>query len=171
MRHDREVCFAAGMDAYVSKPFGREELAHALSAWAGPRAPVAHGPRPAPVEAGSCLDPAALTRIRELERLNSPGLVASLVYKFGVTAAKLRSQIQAGLDNDDASAVDDAAHALKSSSAQLGARRVSELAIALLNAARSGDLRLGPELVDQLGAALDEALAALDEEVSRDPGS
>ena len=63
----------------------------------------------------------------------------------------------------DAAAVHNAAHSLKSSSAQLGARHLSDIARTLEQMAREEGLESAPELHDQLEAALAEALAALDE--------
>ena len=171
MRHNREVCFAAGMDGYLSKPFGREELAQAMSAWRQPDA-TTHAPaRPAANSATGCINTEVIERLRELEPGRGPGRVAKLIEIFRASSAKLQDQIQEGLDGNDADTVRESAHALKSSSAQLGAGRVSELALQLEEASRSGVSDSAPELADQLGAALEEALAALDRLVAEGTAS
>jgi CheY-like chemotaxis protein len=47
MQGDREVCLAAGMDDYVSKPIRVDELVQALARCQ----PLVQGQAPAPVEA------------------------------------------------------------------------------------------------------------------------
>ncbi len=161
MRHDREVCFAAGMDGYLSKPFSREELLQALSAWRKQGAAAPAPVRPAAKRVTGCIDTEAITELRELENGRRQGLVAKLIGTFRASSTKLLGQIEEGLVAGEASAVRDAAHALKSSSAQLGARRVSELARSLEDAGRSGAMEIMPELADQLGPELEEALDEL----------
>jgi signal transduction histidine kinase/DNA-binding NarL/FixJ family response regulator len=163
MRHDREACFGAGMDAYISKPFGREELVHTLSRWS--RSVTESSQRFASKSAPR-VDVDAIARLRELEHMGRPGLVGRLTESFRRSAAKFMEEIEEGIAAGDAEALRNAAHALKSSSAQLGARHASELALNLERLAREGDLRDVPELVDHLGRSLDEALAALDAIVS-----
>jgi signal transduction histidine kinase/CheY-like chemotaxis protein len=168
MRHDREKCFAAGMDAYISKPFGRRELADTLGTWRR------SGPEPAhdlASKTAARVDGDTIAELRQLEKTSRPGLVGSLVEKFRTSSAKLLRQIEDGVAAGDAGTVGEAAHALKSSSAQLGARQVSELALVLEQAARNADLENAPELEDQLGHAIEEALAALDAVVCEENGS
>ncbi|MBW2393511.1 MAG: response regulator [Deltaproteobacteria bacterium] len=160
MRHDREACFSAGMDGYLSKPFGREELAQALSVWRTQTSP-AQAESAAKTGMG-CIDTEVISRLRELERSHRAGLMAKLVETFRVSSGKLHRQIEAGLTEGDTGATADAAHALKGSSAQIGAGRVSDIARSLEEAGRNGSLELAPELADQLGAALEEALEELD---------
>ena len=173
MRHDREVCFQAGMDAYVSKPFTRRELIEALSRWCEtPDRSVTRNELPAETSfRGEAIDQTTLERLRVLEQSSRPGLLAGLVETFRVSAAKLQSNIHDAVSNEDCVALDAAAHPLKSSSAQLGAMRVSELAATLVQDAREGTLARAPELADQLDAALSDAMEALDRQTSEEGGS
>ncbi len=172
MRHDREVCFAAGMDGYISKPFGREELVRGLSAWRQSDATVAiEAPEASRLVAGSSIDIGVIERLRGLEGMNRTRLVSRLIEKFRASAVKLCSQINDGVESGDAEAVRGAAHSLKSSSAQLGALRVSELARQVEEVARAGQLEDAPDLADQLGALLDEALDALAQLAQEEGGS
>jgi HPt (histidine-containing phosphotransfer) domain-containing protein len=69
-------------------------------------------------------DPEALTR---LERFGGPKLLDEMIALFLENARERLAAALAGLDDHDAAAVEDAMHALKSSSAQLGALRLSRL--------------------------------------------
>ena len=178
MRHAREVCFAAGMDAHLSKPFGREALFRVLTTWkpgAAPDGPVEAGDAQAsagvasPTPEAPLLDMAMIDRLRELERGTRAGMVARLVNTFADSSRKLLTQIEEGVDGGEPETVRDAAHSLKSSSAQLGATHVSELALRLEELGRSGEMELAPELADQLRGSLEAALEAL-AEIAAAPG-
>jgi HPt (histidine-containing phosphotransfer) domain-containing protein len=117
------------------------------------------------------VDGDVIAQLRQLEKTSRPGLVGSLVEKFRTSSAKLLRQIEEGVAAGDAGSVGDAAHALKSSSAQLGANQVSELALVLEQAARNADMENAPELEDQLSHAIEEALAALGAVVCEGGGS
>jgi HPt (histidine-containing phosphotransfer) domain-containing protein len=129
--------------------------------------------QPASVADG-CLDRATLDGLRELERASRPGLLLNVIQKYLVSATKLQTEIHEGLASGDAPVVNDAAHALKSSSAQLGALSVSELARSLEKIAGEAStawLETAPALVDQLDAAFADAVTALEELVSNEARS
>ncbi len=65
--------------------------------------------------------------LAELRDLGGDELVAELIDIFASHAPGLVSSARAGYQSGDAAAVSAALHSLKSSSAQLGAARVSEL--------------------------------------------
>jgi HPt (histidine-containing phosphotransfer) domain-containing protein len=151
------------MNAYVSKPFGREDLVrvvHELEL-VEEDPPVGKGNV---VGMESCIDDEAIERLRELERKTRPGLLRSIIEKYRISSDKLIQQIHEGLEARDPESVRGAAHALKSSSAQLGAWYLSELAKTLETASGETDqdwLETAGALVDQIDAAFEPVVTAL----------
>jgi HPt (histidine-containing phosphotransfer) domain-containing protein len=94
---------------------------------------------PVPLEC-AVLDEAALKAIRDLDADNAAGLFGQVVAMYLQASPALIAQIEAGLASGEAPAVRMAAHTLKSSSANLGARQLAQLCAALEQAARAGAL-------------------------------
>ncbi|MCP5045515.1 MAG: response regulator [bacterium] len=165
LRHDREACFSAGMDAYISKPFGRAELYAALSQWrrSEPRGVGNLGAKPS-----APLDREAVKRLQELEQAGRPGLLSTLIQKFQATTAKLQDQIEQGITLGDGVAITTAASSLKTSSAQIGASRVSEIACALERAGSGEVMEHAAELGDQLDHAIEQTVRELSRIASGD---
>jgi HPt (histidine-containing phosphotransfer) domain-containing protein len=89
------------------------------------------------------LDTAALDRLRELDPLGKNQLLVRVAQAFHTSAARLVPQLQASADVQNLNGVRHVAHTLKSSSASIGALRLSQLCADL-----EGQIRL--ERVDNL---------------------
>ena len=138
MQGDRERYLAAGMDAFLAKPFETAELL----------ALVAHmakeGVAPGAKRGGSAevsdqppvFDASALEQLERLEA-DTPGLLRSMVSRFAAETPKLIDQVSTGTV---ASEVERAAHSLKSTCARFGAKRLAELARRAEQSARKGDV-------------------------------
>jgi two-component system, sensor histidine kinase len=156
MRGDRERYLAAGMDAFLAKPFesaqllavvaqmvyGSDDAGHAVNrsgtdAAGGAPAHARHrdvaSDQPPVVAA---FDP---NPVGQLERLDadSPGVLSSLVTRFLDDTPRLIGQIETGRA---AAEVERAAHSLRSTCARFGAGQLSELAARAEHCARAGDL-------------------------------
>ncbi len=158
LRHDREACFSAGMDAYISKPFGRAELHSALSQWKRSVLLVSDQKLARPA---TNIDQDVIAQLRELEQAGRADLLERLVGRFRVSSAKAQDQIQQGITAGDAVAISDAAGALHSMSAQIGADHLAEIAKTLEDVSGSDDLQHAADYADQLDQALEFALAEL----------
>ena len=97
MHGDRARCLAAGMDDYVSKPFGQEELHVVLRRWlpAGAdqeSAARAADPGPGTHDSnvdGGLLDFQALDRIRALQRPGAPDILKKVINLYLADAPRL----------------------------------------------------------------------------------
>ena len=136
---ERERWREAGMDAYVTKPIGVEQLRDTI-------AKLLRVGEPA-VAAEDVLDGAALDELREL---GDADFLRELVRLFIEQAPRNLEVARAALDVGDLEAAAKAAHTIKSSSGYLGARRLTKLSLQLEQRARAGE-----------GAEVGRALEAL----------
>ena len=158
---DRERCLEAGMDEYLAKPFTRLQLrrvietalklssaavqaAQAVRTSAGE--PVTE---PVPAEA-PVLDTQALLRIRGMQQQGGPDILATVIDLYLDSSQALIEKIRAGIAAGDTKSVCDAAHTLKSSSANLGAQRLPAMARQLESMRRESDLELLRPLAAEL---------------------
>jgi signal transduction histidine kinase/DNA-binding response OmpR family regulator len=155
---DAEKCFAAGMDRYLSKPFTSDQLYQVLESC------VAEGePADAAVKVeGAVLDRQALGRIRALHRPGGPNLLAKVLGLYSSSSLALTEAMRAAALSNDAESVRQAAHALKSSSANVGAMAFADLCKDVEVAAAEGKLDQARMLVDGLLEEHKKVLQALD---------
>jgi HPt (histidine-containing phosphotransfer) domain-containing protein len=99
----------------------------------------AHPVSPAPPEAMT-LDASALAGLRDLDPQGRNGLVQRVVKAFRESLARQLPQLRSALAAGDTNAIRNVAHTLKSSSASIGALRLSALCAELEAAVRSGQL-------------------------------
>jgi two-component system, sensor histidine kinase and response regulator len=163
---DAEKCFAAGMDRYLSKPFSSDQLYQVLESCAGDGEPMttataANAASAAKLE-GTVLDRQALGRIRALHRPGGPNLLAKVLGLYSSSSQALTDALCTAATLNDAESVRQAAHALKSSSANVGAMAFAELCKEVELAAAQGRLDHARVLVDALLAEHRKVLQALD---------
>ena len=180
---DREKCIDAGMDDYLSKPIHRQTLLDILARWlrekakpgptpaapsrpTTPSEPVRAKPAPssAPVRQDRSGPPALKSEvIEDLRDIMGPEFL-SLVRVFLEDAPRAILRLQDAAAENDLPALVAAAHSLKSTSANLGAMDLSELARQLEHGGRRNELGdasgLAQRLVDEF-ARVDQALREL----------
>jgi signal transduction histidine kinase/CheY-like chemotaxis protein len=155
---DAEKCFAAGMDRYLSKPFSSDQLFQVLESCLADGEPAASAPK---LE-DAVLDRQALGRIRALHRPGGPNLLAKVLGLYTSSSQALTDAMRSAATLNDAESVRQAAHALKSSSANVGAMAFADLCKEVEVAAAEGKLERARVLVDGLLAEHRKVLQALD---------
>jgi two-component system, sensor histidine kinase len=134
MQGDKEVCLAAGMDNYVSKPVRTAELKAALR--------KAH---PVPAEPVSAKELAAL---RKLEKGGAPGIFSELTELFAQSTPQLLSQACNALD--DPTQLTMIAHTMKGSCTTFGAYPMGALCLELEQRGRQGTGRDAREIINAI---------------------
>jgi HPt (histidine-containing phosphotransfer) domain-containing protein len=160
MEGDREQCLRAGADDYLSKPFSPMDLGKVLEKWlpatgtrdaaatsqagrpeAEPAGPGSgHGDGQGRESSASAIDQSVLDVIRDMEDEDDPDMLAEIVGLYLGRAPELLQALQEAVATRDAEPLRIAAHTLKSSSANVGARALADLCRELEELGRSGSL-------------------------------
>jgi signal transduction histidine kinase/DNA-binding response OmpR family regulator len=138
LQGDREKCMAAGMNDYLTKPLRLSELESVLQRALLKVAPAARGGAAFPLQ--EVLDPTVIAGLRDLREPNQPDPLKELIDLFLRDARPRLQKMDAALTDKDSAKLAAAAHSLKGSASNLGARRLSSLCATLENHAKSGDL-------------------------------
>lgn len=132
-----EQCQAAGMDAYLSKPFRRDQLRAALAAWLGEaRMPPETAAATRPVNSPAVIDLSALQGLTDPDGNDLSSKVARVYLD---TTPNLAERLAPLAEARDFDALADTAHSLKSASANIGAAELVAACAALERAARQSD--------------------------------
>lgn len=131
MRGDRERCQAAGMDEYLAKPYSGDDLQAILARWLPVerrRSIKARQPLPVekrrvelPGQGAPVIDRGAFEKIRALSPTGGDALVSQVVSAYLNAAEREWAKLEQGQQDVDAALMAKAAHALKSSSFNVGA--------------------------------------------------
>jgi PAS domain S-box-containing protein len=168
MPGDRERCLAAGMDDFVAKPVNLATLGRVLATWLYPAGgDDVDGTGVAPADASATtMDGEVLDRL--CEELDDPSLVVTVVATYRRELPGRVAGIEDAARSSDFEELGAIAHTLKSTSAAVGAERLSRLCKELEQLARDEPSAATLEpLLAQIVAERPRVEMALDEQVAR----
>lgn len=154
---DREKCLAAGMDDYISKPFGIDQIANILKRWLPDKQ---QRKREMPyvktnstelgidttISGEELISRKELENIRALQTDDAPDLLTRIITLYLEDTPKQMDRLYQALRNENSGEVRSIAHSLKSSSANLGAMPLSALFKEIENKGRNNSLHKATEL-------------------------
>ncbi len=155
MKGDRERCFEAGADDYLTKPIRTNELLAALHRFDGQRNNGhASGSPPGEKDMTNTMNLAGA-----LERVEGDReLLDELLRLFADECPKNMAEIRRACETRDAHLLERLAHTIKGSSASLCAEDVSEAASVLEKQARSGDFEAAGAQIKALEIKLERLI-------------
>jgi signal transduction histidine kinase/DNA-binding response OmpR family regulator len=178
MVSDREKCIAHGMNDYLSKPFNLIQLRNILQRWLqnktdtsslshtddkGETATMAYEGQPV-------IEKSILDNIRALQRVGAPNILDKLINLYFNDSPNHIDGMRKAIATGDAVRLSTAAHSFKSSSANLGALKLTELCQRMETLGREHVLANAEELLVEIEAEHTAAcnyLAAIQKEASQ----
>lgn len=184
MTGDREECLDAGMDDYLCKPFSLDQLKEMLEKWVTKESGYsicktestdkasALGENEASTASTAfethspvaTLDKTVINNIRAMQSDANPDLLKKVINIYLDEFEKLFEALKQAVASGDANALRAAAHSLKSSSANIGAVKMSTLCRDLEDMGRTNSLETAECLLADIVSESDKVRKALDEE-------
>jgi len=151
---DRAMCLSAGMDDYVPKPITLEDLERMLKKWTGINLiedETENGPHAIKAAADtSLLDQDAINRLMDIGKQTDPGFLLQVLEMFIVQAPQCIKDIKDGLEQSNYTKMWQAAHKLKGTSLNIGAKKLGITCREIENKGRNLELVGLKELAEKL---------------------
>ena len=184
---DRDKCLAAGMDDYISKPFGLGEIFTAISQWSlgknkvlsehlpntekdrsweNPKKPEGQQPEKSNDWNSISIDQSVLDGLRELQIKGKPDILGKIIRAYFKSSEPLVAGLQKSLDNEEFEILKFSAHSLKSSSANVGAISLAELSKELEMWDRNDTIERATDLIAAIETEFSQVKLVLHKEIS-----
>jgi two-component system sensor histidine kinase/response regulator len=160
---EREKCLASGMNDYLAKPVSLEQLGAIIRLWASKRSDAPAQAPDVPMEGDEqhVLDRERVSSFLAISRTQQ-GFLDGLVKSFRQDVPSRLDALRAAASTGDAMDLALAAHALKSSSGSVGAKRMYTVAASLELDAINGRIEGASASIEQLAAEFPRVMAAYD---------
>ena len=167
---EREKCVAAGMNDYLAKPVSLEQLGAVIRLWASKAsAATTAGPDFLQGDDHHVLDRERVSSLLAITR-SQEGFLDGLVRTFRQDVPSRLDALRAAAAGGDPNELALAAHALKSSSGSVGAKRMYSMAAALETSARDGRVDGANAAIEQLSAEFGRVIEAYHGIIRRSSG-
>jgi TMAO reductase system sensor TorS len=175
LEESREQCIAAGMDDYLAKPFTKEELRTILTAWLPRKGSEGQEGERLSTKAQAALsvsgmdtvDEKALESIRALQRKGDSDLLRRVIEAYLKEATRLLQILQEAVEKADRETLRKAAHSLKSSSANVGAQKLSSLCKELEAMGQEKSMQKAASLLSKVVMEYETVQKTLNNEIKR----
>lgn len=189
---DKEKCLAAGMDDYLSKPFKAEMLQFIINRWAvsgndresqqeiAPRnqdsnilheCPKHECPKNVKSHdislSSAIIDPNAIKTIKDLQMDGEPSILPRVINTYIASTESKISELNRKISKITAKDLQSLAHSLKSSSANMGAMRLSEISKKLEMSCRNNTMKNPGPCIGEIESEFIKVKSALEMEIGR----
>ncbi|MCM4078561.1 response regulator, partial [Paractinoplanes hotanensis] len=147
LKDDRDRCYAAGMDDYLSKPFEPADLASTIRRWVDDASPA--GPDRPIADPG---DADITDRLTQLREHLPPASIDRLTASFLRDGLRCIADLRTASEQADADAVARTAHTLKGAASSIGAGALAALCQSLEEQATGAGLEDPGEAIARLEA-------------------